>query len=714
MVTGIVPFGGDSSADVIAAIVKTNPDQLTLRAPDTPAKLEDIILKALEKDREERYQTVKDLLVDLRKLKKRLDFETETERSFTPDREHLSKSSSATITSAGSPASSVDSVRPTSSAEYLISEIKRHKTGIVLLAIGIPVILGVAGFFLIKFLRKDEPVSTPLMKITKLTSGGRVNGLEIDGSTSISQDAKYVVYTLLDAGKVSIWVRQISTGSDVQIVPPSDLRNGGTTISNDGEFVYYIGLNAENPNGSLFRVPLLGGGSRKILVGVRSPVAFSPDGNQFAFIRQRENGESALMIANTDGTSERTLSLRKGNEWFSVNGPAWSPDGKSIAVVIGTDTGGTSMTVAGYSVIDGSQRSLFQAKSFSEPRRILWLKDGSGFITPIQHRAQGTQLWFISQPDGNASRITNDLNGYGSVSFGVSGDGKTIVTVQSSPDYQIWTTNLGTTGPSVQITHGEIDGFDGVDWTSDGQVVYFTRTGESVDLVAVNADGSGMRTILRDAKQLMADPSVSPDGKTVYFMSMRSGGPHIWRVQMDGTELKQLTSGDFADFSPQVSPDGEWVLFTSMRSGGPSIWKVSSEGGEAVQITSGTTQSAAFSPDGRMIGVTQAVMGATPVWQLGTVSNDGSTQTKLIIPPTHFNMRQRIGWTSDSRALLVMSHQNGAGNIWSQPIDGSNPKQITNFNSDLISSFAPSRDGKRLAVSRGTANLDLVLIKDFH
>src|SRR4029079_8228285 len=121
---------------------------------------------------------------------------------------------------------------------------------------------------------------------TKLTSGGRVNGIPLDGSTSSSADGKYVVYTLIDAGMVSVWVRQISTGTDAQIVPPSNLRNGGTTISNDGESVYFIGINGEDGGGSLFQVPIIGGTApRKVMSRVRSPVSFSPDGTQFAFVR---------------------------------------------------------------------------------------------------------------------------------------------------------------------------------------------------------------------------------------------------------------------------------------------------------------------------------------------------------------------------------------------------------------------------------------------
>ncbi len=715
MVTGVAPFAGETSADVIAAIVKTDPAPITRLVPDAPVKLEEIISKALEKDRDERYQTIKDVLVDLRRLKKKLDFESEIERSATPDSDHRQNSTAATtLAGAGLQTASLDTARPTSSAEYLVSEIKRHKAGVILAVLAIPLLLGAAALFAwTKLANREQPAPPSVMKITKLTSGGRVNGVPIDGSTSISPDGRYVVYTLIDAGKVSIWVRQVATGSDVQIVPPQEMRNNGTTISNDGEFVYYVGMNDENPGGSLFQVPILGGPPKKILAQVRGPISFSPDGSQFAFVRLLDRGETSLMIANSDGTGERRLASRKGNDWFAFEGPAWSPDGQWVACGVGTDTGGTYTTVAGYAVADGSEKPLTAEKFRGDVRRVLWLKDGSGLVTPVVESALVTQLWFIKQPEGTINRITNDLNGYGSVSLGVSGDGKTMVTVQSNRSYQVWAAGVATAPVQpIQITHGETDGAAGLDWTADGELVYVNQTGDTNALISAKADGSESRTIFK-AKESLAEPAVSPDGKTVYFSSMKDGTPHIWRINLDGSGLKQITSGDFADFAPQVSPDGKWVLFSSFRSGVQLIWKVPSDGGEAIQVTDIISGGAAFSPDGKYVAALHFTLGGT-VGQIAVVPVDGSTEPpKLITPPSDINLGAGLFWSPDGRSLTLKSTQRGVGNLWRQPIDGGPPKQITNFTSDLISSFAVSRDGKRLAISRGSANLDVVLIKDF-
>lgn len=712
LTTGIVPFAGETSADIIAAIVKTDPAPITRFAPDAPAKLEEIVTKSLEKDRDERYQTIKDLLVDLRRLKKRLDFESEIDRSSTPDT-HQSTPGTRTSAHDGPPTASLQSVHPTSSAEYIVSQLKLHKAGVLLTVVAVPLLIAATFFIWSKFRTAEKPAAAPVMKITRLTSGGRVNGFPIDGSTSISPDGRYVVFTLNEGGKISMWVRQILTGSDVQILPASDQRNAGTTISNDNEFVYYVGMVRGNASGTLYQVPLLGGTPRKVVDRIRSPVSFSPDGSQFTFVRDNEQQETLLMVANADGTGERTLAVRKGNDWFAPEGPAWSPDGKFIASAVGSDTGGSHMTVAAYAVADGSPKPITSHKWRGDARRVFWLKDGSGLVLPVvESSAQGSQLWFVSQPDGAARRITNDLNGYGSVSFGVSGDSKTIVTVQSKPSYQIWTTAPGEPAQkAVQITHGDNDGVAGLDWTPDGQIVYFTNAGETNDLVKIKADGTENGTLTKDPKGPV-DPTVSPDKKFVYFCSVRSGLPHIWRVNIDGTDLKQFTSGDFAHLSPTVSPDGRWVFFLSWRTGLQLLWKMPVEGGEAVQVSDKPMGRVAISPDGKLIAGAQIAPG-TPAWKIAIFPTDGSAPVKYIAQPTHINLKASLSWSPDSRSVIAKSDQGGVGNLWSLPIDGGNPKQLTNFTSNQISNFAISRDGKRLALSRGFSNLDVVLIKDF-
>jgi Tol biopolymer transport system component len=423
------------------------------------------------------------------------------------------------------------------------------------------------------------------------------------------------------------------------------------------------------------------------------------------------------MVANSDGSNERNLAIRKGNDWFSTSGPAWSPDGNTIACAAGTESGGTTyMTVMGYSLQDKSLKPLTSHKWSGEVRRLLWLPDGKGLIVPAQSNAQflsRTQLYLLSQPEGEVTRITNDLNGYGNVSLGLTADGNTIVTVQSVPSVQLWTMNLGEpTNRAVQISHGEVDGSDGLDWMGNDQIVFMNQTGERVDLSQVNADGSGAKRITGESGTIV-NLSVSPDGKSIFFSSMRSGTFHIWRMNADGTNLKQMTTGDFPEFSPVRSPDGQWILFSSLRSGKQCLWRMSVNGGAAIQVTTKQSSPGVYSPDGKFIAAGYAAEEGRAGLKLGIFSADGGEPIKLI-DVNQANLFSGLAWTADGKSVIFSSVQNGIGNLWKQPIDSGPPQQVTNFTSDTIFNFALSPDGKRLALSRGHTTLDIVLIKDFH
>ncbi|HCX31185.1 MAG TPA: hypothetical protein DHU55_15675 [Blastocatellia bacterium] len=138
MVAGRPPFDGETSTDVIVAITQKEAPPLARFAPDVPAELDWIITKALRKDRDERYQTTKELLTDLRRLKQKLEFEAELERSVAPDSATVSAISAApaVTTVSGRVAATAEgtTTHALSSAEYIVSEIKRHRMGASLIA----------------------------------------------------------------------------------------------------------------------------------------------------------------------------------------------------------------------------------------------------------------------------------------------------------------------------------------------------------------------------------------------------------------------------------------------------------------------------------------------------------------------------------------------------------------------------------------------------
>jgi Tol biopolymer transport system component len=438
----------------------------------------------LTKDRDERTQTARELLGKLRRLKQRLDAEAHLNRSSAPDSTSSymetitpsagglttptpSAASDERVTTQGAqtvtaPSGENATVPTVSSIEYFTSGIRTHKKGIALVtAVVVLMILGVA-FGVYKLTTGENPSAAfQTIKITRLTTGGKIGNANIVGAVSISPDGKYVVFVTQEGPKSSLWLRQIATNSLQQIVPPIDSPITGTTFSPDGEYVYYVVKDQSNSQGVLYQVATLGGNARKLLTGASGPVTFSPDGKQIAFVNARVN-EDMLMIANADGTGEpRKLIVQQRPEYFYTGGPSWSPDGRMIACSAGSRAHFSVMAV---SVSDGKPHVV--TNKLIDPARVLWLADGKRLIVAAYEQLTSieTQLWHVSYPEGEVRRITNDLNGYGTISLGLTRDSKVIVTVQEDWSTQLWSVAVGDKGGSArQITQGKYDG-----WGYDG------------------------------------------------------------------------------------------------------------------------------------------------------------------------------------------------------------------------------------------------------
>ncbi|HEY0722434.1 MAG TPA: serine/threonine-protein kinase, partial [Pyrinomonadaceae bacterium] len=148
MIAGRTPFQGETSTDVIVAITQKEPPPLARYAPNVPAELEWIVMKALRKDRDERYQTIKELITDLRRLKQRLEFETELERSAGPGSfTKISEPTVAQTTPEHVVPTEAKTISHVSSAEYIANGIKRHKIAVALVALVLIVVSASAFFF---------------------------------------------------------------------------------------------------------------------------------------------------------------------------------------------------------------------------------------------------------------------------------------------------------------------------------------------------------------------------------------------------------------------------------------------------------------------------------------------------------------------------------------------------------------------------------------
>src|SRR5687768_11675701 len=296
----------------------------------------------------------------------------------------------------------------------------RSKRKLLAVAI-IPIVLVIAGvgFAVYKFwARTDKPLR--VMKIERLTTNSK------SSAAAISPDGKYVVYSVDEGGQHSLWVRHVAASSNIQIIPPAeDVYYWGLTFTPDSSYINFVKVQFEkNVAWPLYQISVLGGTQKKLTAHAEGGVSYSPDGKQFAFVREEypTAEESSILIANADGTEERILASRKTPESFPSRqtAPAWSPDGKTIACIVNDETKGVGRShVVEVNVADGTSETIV-TKEWEDIFQIAWLPNKSGLLVLGIVKGGDNyagQIWRFSYPEGEARRITTDLNNYSSLSL---------------------------------------------------------------------------------------------------------------------------------------------------------------------------------------------------------------------------------------------------------------------------------------------------------
>jgi len=587
------------------------------------------------------------------------------------------------------------------SAEFLLDRFKAHKAAYVLGLLILTVSIGAAGYAFYKFAWPSTAVvqAVPFqsMKIERLTANGKAT------DAVISADGKQVVYVVDDGGRRSLWLRQVATATDVQLAAPDNIFYWSLTISPDGNFLYYIYGGASIRSRVLYKMPLLGGIPAKVVEDVGSPVGFSPDGKQIAFVRVRDK-ESVMMIANADGSNEREIAKRPGTQSFGSHfsgGVAWSADGTKILSVANKREGeGRFQSVVEVSIADGTQ-DYITSRVWYEIQRLALLPDGSGLLItaadkPADFRAR--QLWHIPYPTGDPRKITNDLTHYTSISL--SSDSSALITVQEDNTASIWVAPDGDAGRALELrsVSGKLDGYDGVAWTPDGKILYTSMASGTEAIWVMDVDGKNRRN-LTVGENPNFWPSVSTDGRYITFTSEQGRNRRAWMMGVDGNNPREIFPGN----NPVGA--GEWIIYG--HEGG--LKKAPVNGGDHMPVgeTMLRLNRCAVSPDGKNLACQTNNIGEES--KLAVFAIEAVSAAKVF--DVKFELPARIKWAPDGHSVTYVSREAGIRDIWSQPIDGSAPKRITNFNADQIFAFDWSRDNK-LVISYGTSTSDVVLIRN--
>ncbi len=713
MVTGTTPFGARTTNETIAAILERHPIQFAPPSNEVPAAFQHIVKRALGKKRRERYQRVKDLAEDLRKLRRQIATSAPQEFSAQPmsSRQSAEDSPAPVAVDGDGISTTLERTKTLAvrTAVSILSEIKEHPKATTLAGLTAVVVLLLIGPNLPRLSNRlkslfssssqQSDTSLQTIRMTPLTNSGQ------SVCAAISPDGKYVAHVEKKDGMQQLVLTGLATSGTSVVIPPDNVEYHGVTFSQDGNYLYFTRAE-KSDTGILYQVALPGGSPRRIKDWVDSPIAFSPTGDRFAFVRSNSaNGEYLLIIAGVDGTGERVIATRRNGNRFSVDGPAWSLDGKTIVCGAGWWDKGYHMNLIEVDLANGQEKIVGDQNWFSVSQ-VAWLKDQGGLIISAREQPMApSQLWRISYPQGQPVKITNDTADYRSVSS--SQDANMIVSVPSQRVTRIWMAPNGDAHRGKAIASGVGLAF-GLSWTGNGKIVFSSMAGNHLNISLVNPDGSNQTQLTVNAGDNYT-PAASPDGRFIIFSSNRTGSFNIWRMNAeDGSDLRQLTFGDGNSY-PSCSADSQWVFYDNQSGPRTTLWKVPIDGGDPVQLTDEYARMPVVSPDNQFLACRYYVETGGRRG-IAIIPVQGGLPVKLL--PIPVMLFQRVQWISNGHALTYIDVVNGVSNIWSYSLDDGSKQQLTNFQTDQIFAYAWSPDNKQLACERGAEVNDVMTIRN--
>ncbi len=697
-IAGAKPFTGDSFVDTLHDVLHGTPAPIEHYDPLMQQELRRIVGKCIEKDREVRYQSIRDVALDLR----------------------------AAAANAGNPTG------PITLPKF---EQPKAAHGLRwLAALAAAVVIGIIGWQIHLRMSASAPADALAhTSLQRITTNGHVKHF------AVSPDGRFAAYALDDetAGP-TVFLQQIATGSRVPILtalPKTDYT--GLAFSADGNH-----LLATRYEGTIFgvvvRVPLLGGSPVRLIGDADTAVTASPDGKLLAVTRNvLEKGESRLLLTAPDGSHERVLATLPLTEGMMTPSPSWSPDGTRIAI----SHGHSLFTI---DVSSGAKTNIPMNTSGGSIRDVAWTNAGDALlVTAYDDRWAGhCQLLRINLTTGAVTNVTDDADDYAEPHAA----GKSVAAIQSKFQSAIWSVTPGVAPAQLTRGLGSSDGLSGLTSAPDRRIIYSSAASGTADLWIANADGSDPRQLTND-ERLEKHPAITGNGSTIVYLKRNQERSSLWRMNIDGGQQREIVSApviydyiltpdgkqivyasgnDATSISSlasvpvdggkstaitttgaflrplQITPDGRTIIFTSLDGQAIRLFKVAMNGGPATKLTSEASNFGAISPDGKLI----ACAWKSPFNpKMAIISIDGGAPMRI------FDLSGRLyHWTPDGKGIVYIKHDGKQENLFVQPLAGGPPTALTNFTEGSIANYDWTANGSRIVLTHFIKTSDIVLL----
>lgn len=575
----------------------------------------------------------------------------------------------------------------------------KHRYSLLMATILFLSAAAVGSFYLLNEKIDAAPVLSAPFASEKLSTTGNVFG------AAISPDGKTVVFSVRTGETQSVWLRQLGSGTNVEMIPPSEEDYYEFTYSPDGEWIYFSrGKHDLEGTIEIFRISVFGGIPEKVLTGTNGSVSISPDGKTISYVRCPRRDEEWCSLYTADaatGKNERRLVSYPYPIRIADN--EISPDGTRIAYAFGQSRNqANAFSVAEFDLLTATER-VVTTERFFNVKNICWLPDGSGLLlTASRIPNKHFRIWHLSSDTGTAEPLTNDSEAYSVLSL--DKEAKKLISTQIKQDFRIHVFSLD--DPSQKRFLADASR---ATYASDGKIYFSSVMSGNDEIWSIDPDGSGRRQITTDPGGDGA-PVVSPDNKTVFFTSNRSGSAHVWKMNADGTDQTQVTSKEGG--SPIfVAPDGRIVYYRHGIDG--TLWSVTLENGKEKMEYDRTKERIAISPDGLTMAFEKRIDSKLFVALVSMATKETVGTFEL---PSESSRLLELSWMPDGRSVLfMMSNVNYKGNVvYQYSFESKATRRIADLGDDEVSEvsgIAVSPDGKNFAVVQGGWKHDAVLIK---
>ncbi len=670
-------FKGVTMLELLNAIAHQAPQPL---GSDVPIALRLAVEKALEKDPADRYQTMRELVVDLRRLARRTTEEI--------------------------PSHSVAASRP-------VSPVRSRWQPRWALMLAATAAAAAGGWLLHSATETRAPArSVQVQRLTDLV------GLE--EAPALSPDGKTVAFVAVAGTKRQIWVRLLAGGAPLALTKDDVDHYAPRWSADSGSLIYYTPGSQPGDAGTIWEIPALGGSPRR-LVNALGPGDLSHDGQRLAFVRFRDGGVE-LAVAGRDQLDVHAIAKLPTGVQSNLR---WSPDDRRLAYVqeLGGFTFSTDVMVTELS--GGPPR---RAATGTYLQGAAWLSDGSGLIVSssdgsLMPYPPTYNLWKIPLDGGPRSQLTFGESSYQYPDLGAQGN---LVVSRVRAQANVWKFPVAG-DPAENVRRGmQITRQTGVVQTvsvspDESEVVFLSDNGGHANLWTARVADGDMRPVTRefDPRVVVAVPVWSPRGDWINFLSNRNSKTSdvtLWLARPDGSDLHDLgVLGAWACWSG----DGQWLYFSDSGNGGYRIRKVRVEGGEPLLVRDDNAVGCNPAPVGDALYYSRILTQATGAWdfELRVASPENGPSRVLgrvsgsRVPATAINFHAFPA--PDGKWLAMPLIDGSTTNLWALSTVDGEWRKLTDFgqrNVVIARRIAWSADGQHVYASVSDIDSDIVML----